>query len=456
MKRKGSTRYDNTADKRYRVGDLTTRTLGGQTIDEGGDKILASLGAPFSSKGAGARVPDLNLQASTTGTFMLEITQTANAGQCTGGILNLCSGAITYCEETSSSTDSIIRYCSGGNYGGTGGSPNTQGQVEVTNPVWERTTTSGGAAGDQFNKLLPNFSTVYGQVSGLRITGAAIQCEFTGNDQNNQGLITSYSTSWSDIEQGKGFSGVANDVSAPFLMLSSQSYAENFRTQFNGAAKNGVNLSWLPADNGDLEYGTVPRVTGGGTDSILAPISGAFLPVGATCTARQWGYAYSTRSTSLACGETDRSVRNYGALAWHASGLATTASFRVTVIVHTEMLPINDIPSLGIDMAIARPLNSVMSLISALATGDTTGTVAETTAVTDARAGSYIAAAQAAKKATNDDSIGSIGSLMSTINMTPSTELLAAVAAQFYSFGKGMKNFAEFAAQVYSGGLLKY
>ena len=431
MKRKGSARYDGTADKRFKLGDLTTGLGSMMPDDNGGSKILASIGAPFSTKGAGARVPDLNLQSSTTATFLLELTQTVNANGVTGGILNLCSGAITYCEEAlPTSSDAQIVYCGSGPYaGGAFGLVGTNGQVKVDEPTWQRTEASAAITVTR-NKLLPNFSTVYGQASALRITGAAIQVEFTGNDQNNQGLITSYNTSWSDIEQSQGFSGYPDDLSGgtnPF-MNSTQAFAENFRTQYNGACKNGVNLSWLPVDNGDLEYGTVPRITSGYSN--LAPVGGVFLPVVRIPPCRLWGMD--------ATSPTDRDVRDYGSLVWHVSGAAaSTATFRVTCIVHVEMLPINDTPSLGVDMAIAKPLNGVMAVISGNATGNTTGTPAETEATTEARGDMLEKAAQAAKKATNDDSLSTIASTMEAYGMTPDVAALKQAANYLAQIGKG-------------------
>lgn len=434
MKRKGSLRYDATAEKRYRLGDLTSMGMRPPS-DAGGSKILASIGAPFSTKGSGARLPDLNLQASTTGTFLLETTQTANVNGVTGGLLNLCSAAITYCEEDLNTGDATIGYCSAGPQP----APSTQngrigsnGQVVYTSTTWSASAASDGVT-VQRNKLLPNFASVYGQASALRITGAAIQAEYTGNDQNNQGLITSYATCWSDIEQSSSLSGVPNNVATPTqpFIQSNQGFAENFRTQYNGAAKHGVNVSWLPVDNGDLEYGIVPNPGSSATASLLTVQGATYLPLVNLPTTREWGLGVTNAGL-----QRERSARNYGALIWHANGLAAGATFRVSVIVHVEMLPINDTPSLGADMAICRPLNSVMSTIAGLASGPTTGSTAETEGLTEARGAFYETAATVARTATNDDTVSTITDIMENVGMADQAAALRQAMAMLKGLGR--------------------
>lgn len=425
MKRKGSARYDYTAQKKYKLGDTFTK----QSIDtNGGDQILASIGAPFSKEAAGARFPDLNMQASATSTFILETTQKVNAQGCTGGILNLNSAATYYCEEQSGSTDGQIKYCSNGTFGSqTGVAGGNNGQIDYSKTYWEASD-AGDLAATVRNKLLPSWGSLYGQASGLRITGAAIQVEFTGNDTQNQGLVTSYATSWSDIEQQRGPTAYPIITDGTGLCIAStQTVAENFRTNYNGAFKNGVNLTWLPSDNGDLEYGTVPVVNPTGI-SILGNATNkapcANLPL-----TRLWGFAPTLATISV--GATDRDVRNYGSLMWHVSGGAVGASCRVTVVVHTEWLPVNDTPIAGIDMAIARPLSSVMDLLSSLSSGNTTGSSALTTAVSESLGSAYKAASNAAMYAVNNANVSAIGDALSEINMSQDASWISKVGTFF-------------------------
>lgn len=234
---------------------------------------LQGLFAPLAYNGGQARVPDFTTYPTQTSTLQLEVTQTANATGNAGGTLALNSFATRYYVEASGSTDTTISYTSN-----TGTTSNTWG---------------GNIVGGNTN--LSGWASIVANYSAIRVAGAAIQVEFIGNDQNNQGQITSAFLTSSDIEYfGNTTYGFGN-----------QTNIENFRYNYTGAAKNGTYIHFLPIDMEDLKFG---EISAGG--SIVAHTS------------------YRLQNGQ----------KQYGALQWHASGLATGASFRVTIRLHLEGL----------------------------------------------------------------------------------------------------------------------
>ena len=416
MKRNyGSQRYDGTQSKKYRLlpshKDKAPAPI---------NPILATMGSPFSDQSKGGRLPD-GYTGTVTGSYLLEVTQTINAQGCTGGLLFLSSGATVYSEEFANSGDTNAEFCcfQSNILGKTG-------NVVYNSGTWVATP-NPSVAGTTYNKLLPGWNSTYGNYSALRITGAAIQVEFIGNDQNNQGLITTFQPSWSDQELTSNAASLQQTFRGQ-PWYTTQAAIENHRTEFNGPLKDGANVSWVPTDTDDLIYGTVPRMGNYGdpTTSILVPpVTGAFVGLVTIPLTRTWGWESPVLFAS------DKNVRNYGNLGFHVSGGASGQKVRVSLIVHTEQLPLLDYGVGGAEVETCDADASMIDSISCLVT-QSTGTSMESKALADARATLYETTTRAikeaatdaakeqirrmAKKVVNEDSIATIWSVIKQIS----------------------------------------
>jgi len=245
--------------------------------------FFKSLLNPLGSLSAG-RVPDLAVYPSSTAVIEFEYSQSSfavgspSAVGYAGGALHLSSNGATYMVEGDTTTDTTFAFAS---------------QTVSGSDTWSGNSALG-------NVLLPGCNNLQGFTDALRIVGAGINVEFIGNDSNNEGVIvSSYLTSPS----------CEHNAQYTFVNLSAM---QNSKYNYNGAAKKGTSIAWMPVDTLDLTYGRAAQPT--------------------TIT------SYRLDSNQ---------ARNYGTLQWHASGLNTSAppKFRVTIRVHYECIQSADVYS---------------------------------------------------------------------------------------------------------------
>lgn len=348
-----------------RDGNNAKRTLVAPKATPGhlnGQGYLEKLANPFETDGIPAKIPDLASYPTTTSCLQLEVTNTAfQSGTgiySAGGVLVLMPGGVSYCPEfgadgvgTLHSTETGFKYLSPG---GGGASASNKYYAPVPSSSLTGTQTPFGQGGGA-NTFLPGSESLNLSCSGLRIVAAGLRVEFIGNDQNNQGLITSAFVTSMDIENsfisykaGTGYGGnpfcnwssttltVTENTALNYrLPTVTQSDLENFRGNYSGPAKNGTEVVFEPLDSIDQLISN-PCPTGG----YSVPYE---LNQYCTNTARITQPDYWTSTTG---NESDGlGVNNVGALQWHAMGLASGASFRVSIMVHYELIVRNDYTS---------------------------------------------------------------------------------------------------------------
>jgi len=294
----GSYRRDGIS-KRKRLVSHAASTNVAPSLDSA-LKIVETLAAPFGTEG-GSRVPDFLSVPTCTTKLELECTQVfTTADKAVGGVLELSTmGCMYKTENAATSTEAAIAFIN---------------DARTASNTW-----NGTAVGS--NKNMPGVYSLSTGATAMRITGAAINVEFMGNDANNQGLILTAGLSGADVE----FMGRTH--------LTSVSDIENWRNNYNGPAKNGALIRWIPLDNQDWEFGKIDSSAVGGL---------VFNRTGGTSGHRQ-----------------------FGALQWRAINMAVNASFRVSVVVHIEYLPLNTYGPLGEEsITVAAPV--ILDVASAL------------------------------------------------------------------------------------------
>lgn len=318
-KRKGDQRYDYTANKKRLTSASVAppSNIGVQSAL----RLIETLGAPFGYN-SGSRVPDFLSVPTCTMKLELEITETisADAGgnMQVGGSLVLNSAGIRY--STINAPGGSINIIAP-TYPGAG------------NNVWDKAT----------NTNMPGYFSLMSNASALRITGAGINVEFTGNDTINGGLILTSSKTSLDV---------AKDASYAFPTVSSM---ENYRNNYNGPLKEGCLLRWIPLDGDDWNFGVTP--------------SGATLTYGQAeiGTSRE---SYDNPNANA------NNYRNFGSLQWFTQGAQLAASFRINIAVHVEYIPLTTLGTLG-EESTSVSLPSILNICGALS-NITTGVQGQT------------------------------------------------------------------------------
>ena len=324
---------------------------------------IDALANPFTFTGE-ARIPDLAAYPTNTSTVQLEVTQPAflakdGVTSICGGALVLTNGMISYCPEIAQvgvaatlggqSSDGQFKYYAPG-LGGNN-SPNTYKIPDLSGAT---TVNSSHTINSTANFIIPGLVSLNAQQGGIRLVGAGLRVEFIGNDTNNQGLISGCYVTSNDVEQyaQNAVRGNAGLASCPFFTeqtnlgvvtevtcqnwqtpITSQSAMENFRNNYSGAAKDGIELVFSPVDDIDMKMGPGFDVTMEGFAQSYQALS--------NCTRQPYGGPANISVTS----PNGCSVGNQGLLQWHATGLATPGTgvqFRVYVVCHLEFLEKND------------------------------------------------------------------------------------------------------------------
>jgi len=244
------------------------------------DDYTSVLCDPFNAT-TSARIPDFNCYATNTFTDSREFTFGVNAAGI-GGTVILCTapGAIFW-TEAAGTTDANFAY----------------GNCQ---------TTVG------YNTTLTIYRTV-------RLVGLGVKVEFIGNDQNNQGLITAVfcpSGNWVPAESTtQQLASEQINPNAGFLAYGggtggSQTNLENSPYNHSGAAKNPLEMTWVPMDPRDLNFQAPDGWNPGGSTfaAPLGTLSGA--------TNVDWPFK--------------------GGFIIHVTGAATGAQFRVSIQAHLE------------------------------------------------------------------------------------------------------------------------
>jgi hypothetical protein len=294
-KRKAQSIQRSTSSVRH-DGVLTRRLLlsnKASTCNSG--EYTAALVAPMCYAGGEARVPDLVSYPTQTSSLQLEINVPANTDNAAsptyscGGQLLLTTNGPRYYQEgydgTSYSTDTAFVY--------------------KTVAVANNNTWSSNYAGTP-NTLLPGTYNLSNTYAGYRIVGAGMVVEFCGNDQNNQGEIAATFVTSLDYARGGAAAGA-------FVTM------QNFRNNYCGAAKKGASCRFTPIDEEDLVMGTASVPQSYSVDSVQK-------------SGRRW-YQEESRDTAAL-----NDTKNYGILQWHATGIASSATFRVSIRIHIEGL----------------------------------------------------------------------------------------------------------------------
>lgn len=354
----GSIRRDgNTAGKR-KYHSFTSE----ETTHVGSKDYVCCLANPFDYDKS-PRIPDLAAYPTCVSTLQLEITQLSSVqvggGYCTGGAVVLHNGGVSYVPEIAmyagslntahASSDGTIQLFSPG--GAAAASANVYVPASTTY-AGIATTDHGGAF--TTNYFIPGVDSLMANSAASRIVAAGIRVEFIGNDQNNQGLITGANITALDIQDfyqvniengvtpsASGFYDVNYAATTGQITTSpklnwctpcqSQSALENFRNNYSGAAKDGIVLTYQPLDDVDLFMGP-------GTNRTASGAAGYLQYSEQTNTTRQ----PMSQAGGSALLQQGVGVTNQGLLQWHAQNIASTAMFRVYVVLHMEYIPKTD------------------------------------------------------------------------------------------------------------------
>jgi hypothetical protein len=355
MKRKSTGYYPALGD--YKFDGIDARSYSSKesigSVD--GAEFIKAQRAPFLANGP--RVPDACSYPTTTSTLRMEVTHRAqgNAGAlCAGGVLYLASDGVYYCPEVANVTNEYIKTVSGGVTSSVVSSDDsikhtglfTGGAAGTTENTWTDYTSSE-ALGTSFdlddvkaNYLVTGYDQLKKQFSSMRIVGAGLDIQYIGNDQTNEGLISTASLNSRDIMYqtliNKTYAsnasqtlwypvGVINAANQGWqkvpektvqVALNSLIQINNFRNNYQGPAKHGAYMTASALDNKDYEFGLASNTTG---SNLYGNESGA------------GSYAIATLEQ-----------RNLGALQWHASQINSAARFRVFIVVHVEGIALAD------------------------------------------------------------------------------------------------------------------
>ena len=324
---------------------------------------IDALANPFTFTGE-ARIPDLAAYPTNTSTVQLEVTQPAflskdGTTSICGGALVLMNGLISYCPEIAQcgvaatsagqSGDQQFKYYAPG-----AGGLASANQYKIPDLSGTTTTASSHGSGSGSNFVIPGLVSLNASQGGIRLVGAGLRVEFIGNDTNNQGLISGVYVSSNDVEQfcqaavrtpssltscsfctenvvaGANTETFTQNFQTPVY---SQTTIENFRNNYSGAAKDGIELVYTPVDDIDMKMGPGFDITSNGYTQSYQALS--------NCTRQPYGGAANISLPS----PNGCSVGNQGLLQWHATGLgvpSTGVQFRVYVVCHLEFLEKND------------------------------------------------------------------------------------------------------------------
>ena len=348
-----------------RDGNNAKRTSYAEKVEPGhvsGQGYLEKLANPFETDGIPAKIPDLASYPTTTSCLQLEVTNTAfQSGTgvfSAGGVLVLMPGGVSYCPEfgadgvgTLHSTETGFKFIAPG---GGGLSASNKYNAPVPSSSLGGVQSPYGNTGNA-NTFLPGSESLNLSCSGIRIVAAGLRVEFIGNDQNNQGLITSAFVTSMDCENsfvsykaGTGYGGnpfcnwsssaltVTENAAANYrLPTITQSDLENFRGNYSGPAKNGTEVVYEPLDSIDQLMSNPCPV---GTSSVPYELNQYCTNDARLTQPDYWQSSTGNESDGLG-------VNNVGALQWHAMGISSSATFRVSIMVHYELIVRNDYTS---------------------------------------------------------------------------------------------------------------
>jgi len=339
MAYRGTVRKDgNTASRGNKRG--FTEMIAGTN----GHAYVQTVLDPFS--GSGARVPDIASYPTNTTTVQLEYTQTALApstgtSYCTGGALLLNSGYCSYCPELATgnslgTSDSGIVYVAPG-----GGGSAAQNTYSFADPSASASLNKSNTGSTGINNVsIPGSDSMQTAYAATRLVAAGLKVEYIGNDQTNQGLITCCQVTELDVCQyydlylkQSGTQAFVNWTNTAGVITTSpvgiytpvfnQSKMENFRGNYSGPAKDGCKVNYTPLDDDDLNMGNM---------------------VSTNTTYPTPAYSYNTYggNQTRVSSVNNFTQQNLGLLQWHAQGIASTAQFRVYVMLHFEGIPQTD------------------------------------------------------------------------------------------------------------------
>jgi len=355
MKRKATGYYPALGD--YKFDGIDARSYSSKesigSVD--GSEFIKTQRAPFLSNGP--RVPDACSYPTTTSTLRMEVSHKAQGTApnfSAGGVLYLASDGVYYCPEIANITATYIKTVSGGvtsdvistddsiKHTGmfTGGAAGTTDNTWTDYTATEALSTSFGLNNVKANYLVTGYDQLKKQFSSMRVVGAGLDIQYIGNDQTNEGLISTASLNSRDIMYqtlinktlasnatqtvwypvgvvdgaNTGWQKVPTATSQ--IALQSLTQINNFRNSYQGPAKHGAYMTASALDNKDYEFGLVSNTTGSNL--------------------------YGNESSAGAYAIATLEQRNLGALQWHASQLNSAARFRVFIVVHVEGIALAD------------------------------------------------------------------------------------------------------------------